>query len=113
MGANPRVVNIIGRAPSAAIKPPFGELWVINNGWNYGHKPDKWFCMDGLNHVIQAASGEGIPEDRMIDFVKANPTMEVYSPVPEELTIDGAFDETKNIKELSTLLREGKMKEFY
>ena len=31
----------------------------------------------------------------------------------EELTIAGAFEETKNIKELSTLLREGKMKDFY
>ncbi len=31
----------------------------------------------------------------------------------EELTIAGAFEETKNIKVLSTLLREGKMKEFY
>jgi hypothetical protein len=31
----------------------------------------------------------------------------------EELTIAGAFEETKNVKELSTLLREGKMKEFY
>jgi hypothetical protein len=31
----------------------------------------------------------------------------------EELTIAGAFEEAKNLKELGTLLREGKMKEFY
>ena len=31
----------------------------------------------------------------------------------EELAIAGAFDEARNVKELSTLLREGKMKEFY
>ena len=31
----------------------------------------------------------------------------------EELTIAGTFDEMKNLKDLGTLLREGKMKEFY
>ncbi len=31
----------------------------------------------------------------------------------EELTIAGAFEEAKNVKDLSQLLREGKMKEFY
>ena len=31
----------------------------------------------------------------------------------EELAIAGAFEETKNLKNLSQLLREGKMKEFY
>jgi hypothetical protein len=31
----------------------------------------------------------------------------------EELTIAGAFEESKNVKELSTLVRENKMKEFY
>ena len=31
----------------------------------------------------------------------------------EELTIAGAFDDAKNLKDLGTLLREGKMKEFY
>ena len=31
----------------------------------------------------------------------------------EELTIAGDFEEDMNVKELSTLLREGKMKEFY
>jgi hypothetical protein len=31
----------------------------------------------------------------------------------EELVIAGVFEEAKNIKDLSTLLREGKMKEFY
>ena len=31
----------------------------------------------------------------------------------EELAIAGGFEETKNIKDLSQLLREGKLKEFY
>ena len=31
----------------------------------------------------------------------------------EELTIAGAFEEAKNLKELGALLREGNMKEFY
>ena len=31
----------------------------------------------------------------------------------EELAIAGGFEETKNIKDLSLLLREGKLKEFY
>ena len=31
----------------------------------------------------------------------------------EELTIAGAFEETKNVKDLSRLLRAGEMKEFY
>ena len=31
----------------------------------------------------------------------------------EELVIAGVFEEAKNVKDLSTLLREGKMKEFY
>ena len=31
----------------------------------------------------------------------------------EELTIAGAFDEAKNLKDVKSLLRDGKMKEFY
>ena len=31
----------------------------------------------------------------------------------EELAIAGGFEEAKNIKDLSQLLREGKLKEFY
>jgi len=31
----------------------------------------------------------------------------------EELAIAGGFEEAKNVKDLSMLLREGKLKEFY
>mgnify|MGYP006999135220 CR=1 FL=1 len=31
----------------------------------------------------------------------------------EELAIAGSFEEAKNVKELSQLLREGRLKEFY
>ena len=40
-------------------------------------------------------------------------TIETKLKKSKELTIAGAFEETKNLKDLSQLLREGKMKEFY
>jgi hypothetical protein len=58
-----------------------------------------------LKAMKQEESGRHIP----IRYHNRNHTEEEQ----EELAIAGAFEETKNVKDLSQLLRDGKMKEFY
>ena len=59
--------------------------------------------------AINARKLEGSGRHMPIRYHNRNQTEEEQ----EELTIAGAFEEAKNVKDLSQLLREGKMKEFY
>lgn len=80
-----RVVNIIGRAPSGAVIPPYGELWGLNHSWHYGHALDKLFLMDGLQAMLNSCDIEGVSREDFKNYLKNDKLLEVISAYPEEL----------------------------
>lgn len=81
-----RVVNIIGRAPSGLVIPPYGELWGINHSWTYGHSFDKLFCMDGMKMMLDVCSMEQIPVEAFKDYLRKNKHVEIINAYPEKVT---------------------------
>lgn len=84
-----RVVNIIGMAQNARFLPQFGENWGINHCMIHTDKLDKWFIMDGVEAMYKASINMGQEVKELIDFIKANPDMEIISSYAENFSWAG------------------------
>lgn len=92
-----RVVNIVGRAPSGLVIPPYGELWGLNHSWAYGHDFDKLFVIDGMDAMLKACPSEQIPQEEFKDYLRKNKHIELISAYAEKVTdkttVDGKLVE--------------------
>jgi len=87
----PRIVNIIGTAPSlGAYKPIYGENWVINHAWKYGTRVDVWFAIEGWKEMVQASRSLLVGEAEFLKFCR-NYKGKIYGFRGEKM-----FDEKNN-----------------